>query len=162
MPGRQSTREDPNGVNLGNGITGPLDNPKEWFEDSVDLTPYAGRQILLRFEVVNDDAYVGDGFALDSISVPEIGWTDQTGDSGWLSEGFVRIQNSVPARLSARIVIVSGGVLTTFPSSEEYQGIHGLTVPSEVAAADRATIILANHTVWSSRPQSVRMREAAR
>ena len=33
----------------------------KWVEEQVDLTPYAGKQILLRFENVTDDAVNGPG-----------------------------------------------------------------------------------------------------
>ena len=161
LPGGLSTAEDPNGVNLGNGFTGQLDNPRKWSNETVDLTPYAGIKIKLRFEVVNDDAYVGDGFAIDNISVPEIGWADRVGDSGWSAEGFVRIQNSVVSQLSPRLAMISGSVLSLVPFTEYSRGVFKLTVPLGVNSADRAAIILANHTAATSRPLTVQIRTDA-
>jgi hypothetical protein len=64
----------------------------------VDLSRYAGEQILVRFEYITDASVHGEGFLLDSVSIPEIGyWTGfEEGDGGWIPEGFVRAQNSLP------------------------------------------------------------------
>ncbi|MFN3928906.1 MAG: hypothetical protein ACK4OK_04660, partial [Thermoflexus sp.] len=52
------TDTNPNHNNLGwgyTGISGGIRGPR-WITETVDLTPYAGQVILLRFEVVTDDA----------------------------------------------------------------------------------------------------------
>jgi anti-sigma factor RsiW len=93
-----TTRDNPNGANLGEGFTGSSGgNPLRWVPESVDLTPDAGRQILLRFEYVTDEAVQGDGFVLDDVEIPEINFRDTaSSDNGWIAEGFVRTGNVVP------------------------------------------------------------------
>jgi hypothetical protein len=71
-----------------------------WEHETLDLTPYAGKQIVLRFEYVTDDATTGEGMLVDDISIPEINYsTDaETDDGGWVAEGWARIVNSLPQR----------------------------------------------------------------
>jgi bacillopeptidase F (M6 metalloprotease family) len=84
---------DPNGNNLGDGFTGKSGGggAARWIEERVDLSGYAGEVVLLRFQQVTDDATNTPGFAVDSISVPEIGYfSDASDNDGWFSAGFVR------------------------------------------------------------------------
>lgn len=61
----------------------------------MDLTPYAGKAIRLRFEQVSGDQ--SDGLALDDIEIPEIGFHDDAETAaGWQAEGFVRMDNLLP------------------------------------------------------------------
>jgi len=55
----------------------------------------------------------GEGFLLDDVAVPEIGYsTDfESDDGGWLAEGFVRIQNLLPQTF--RLAIIRQGRDTT-------------------------------------------------
>jgi hypothetical protein len=73
----------------------------------VSLTPYAGREVLLRFHYVTDDAINGMGLCFDDISVPEIGLFDiGLGDDGWNAEGFLRINNRVPQDYIVQVIEV--------------------------------------------------------
>ncbi len=69
----------------------------EWLREEVDLTPFAGQEIVLRFEYVTDPILTFDGLALDNISIPEIGFFDDAEtDGGWQANGFVRATGYVP------------------------------------------------------------------
>jgi len=61
------------------------DAAPQWVHEQIDLSAYAGKQIAVRFEYVTDEAYNTAGWAIDDISVPELGYsTDaETGDDGW-------------------------------------------------------------------------------
>ena len=84
---------NPVGNSFGPGYTGRSDG---WLQEEVDLTPYAGQRVLLRFHYVTDEAISGAGLCFDDISVPEIGFSDSSqGDDGWQAEGFVRTDNRV-------------------------------------------------------------------
>jgi hypothetical protein len=103
LPASDTTSSNPNGQNYGNGFTGETGgSAKTWIPETIDLSPFAGRTILLRFEYVTDDSYNGDGFALDGIEIPEIGYRDSAskGD-GWQADGFILIDN----RLSQRYLV---------------------------------------------------------
>ncbi len=98
---------DPNGLNLGNGMTGRSGGGKEprWVEERVDLTPFARTQIQLRFEYVTDQAVSKDGFAIDDLAVPEVGWSDDAeSDGDWVPRGFVRSSNVVRERFAAQVL----------------------------------------------------------
>jgi hypothetical protein len=101
------TDRDPNNNNLGWGYTGDSGGgfAPVWIQESVDLTPYTGKQILLRFEIIHDLAVNLPGFALDDIEIPEIGFGDDAEtDSGWLAEGWVRTNNFVPQNFIAQAI----------------------------------------------------------
>jgi hypothetical protein len=105
-----TTSSNPNGQNYGNGFTGEAGGRAQtWTMEAVDLSPFAGRTILLRFEYVTDDSYNGDGFALDGIEIPEIGYRDAAnGGDGWQAEGFTRIDNRVSERYLVEAIDPAG------------------------------------------------------
>ncbi|MBP6015394.1 MAG: immune inhibitor A [Candidatus Promineofilum sp.] len=71
---------------------------RAWVTESIDLSPFAGQEILLRFEYVTDPILTYGGFALDDIAIPEIAFRDdaETADEGWLAEGFTRATAELP------------------------------------------------------------------
>lgn len=99
----RTTSEDPHGNAYGPGYTGQSGG---WVQESVDLTPYAGQEILLRFEYITDDAVTQPGLILDDISIPEIGFSDdvENGDNGWVSEGWLRMDNILPQYFLVQVV----------------------------------------------------------
>ncbi|RPI32351.1 MAG: hypothetical protein EHM70_09160 [Chloroflexota bacterium] len=116
ISGRYTTNEDPQGANLGSGLTGvsgrPGKNPEEgqrgrWVQERMDLSPYAGQEILLRFWVVHDQAYNAQGLLLDDIRIPEIGYADgaETDRGGWQAQGFVRTTGGISQEWSLRLVV---------------------------------------------------------
>lgn len=92
---QRSTSADPNELSYGWGYTGASGR---WVEESVNLTEFAGQEVLLRFEVVTDFTISHSGLMLDDIAIPEIGYFDGAEDDagGWEAVGFVRSANVVP------------------------------------------------------------------
>ena len=91
LEGQYTTTENPIGNNFGHGLTGASDG---WVREKMDLSPYAGGKVLLRFEYVTDDAVYLDGFLVDDLAIPELGiFDDAEQDRRWKAEGFVRIDN---------------------------------------------------------------------
>jgi immune inhibitor A len=112
------TDSNPQGSNYGWAWTGMSDDVASasqtgWVSESVDLSDYAGKHVLLRFEYVTDAAVNGEGFIVDNIRIPEINYaTDfETGLDGWEARGFVRLQNVLPQ--SYRVLVVRRGSRTT-------------------------------------------------
>ena len=101
-----TTSDDPNGNNLGNGFTGTSGSGGPvWVKQTADLAPFAGKQILLRFEYVTDGALNLNGFALDDISIPEISFTDDAErDNDWTAAGFIRSTNVVKQRFVVQVI----------------------------------------------------------
>jgi immune inhibitor A len=105
------TGDDPSGNAFGwgyNGISGNVGQPI-WIKEKIDLSSYAGQEILLRFEYITDTAVHTEGFLLDDVSVSAIGYSEdfEQGDGGWEAEGFVRIDNQLPQ--TYRIALIERG-----------------------------------------------------
>lgn len=88
LRGIHSTEDNPIGNNFGYGYTG---KSRGWIEEEIDLTPWTGREILLRFELITDDAVNRPGFFLDDVAIPEIGYYEdfEKGYGLWVPNGFV-------------------------------------------------------------------------
>jgi immune inhibitor A len=95
LPGQTTTNKDPNGVNYGNGYTGTSPG---WIREVIDLTPYAGQQVQIRFEYLTDDGPVHTGIFLDDIEIPELYYREEaeSSDAGWVARGFIRHANMLP------------------------------------------------------------------
>ncbi|HSQ26913.1 MAG TPA: hypothetical protein VLM80_07295 [Anaerolineales bacterium] len=107
------TTEDPNGNSYGWAYNGQSSHvagqeKPQWIQESIDLSAFAGQQIYLRFEYITDAAVYHEGFVLDDVQIPEIGYfTDfEQDDGGWQAEGFVRIQNSLPQKFIVSIITI--------------------------------------------------------
>ena len=71
----------------GPGYTG---DSRGWVAEAVDLSEYAGGDILVRFEYITDGAIHSDGFVIDDISLPEIGFFDDAEVGPGLDFGGIR------------------------------------------------------------------------
>ncbi|MBC7225185.1 MAG: immune inhibitor A, partial [Anaerolineae bacterium] len=113
LRGPHATDANPTGNNLGwgyNGLSGVAHGEKgepAWVSETVDLTPYVGQKVWVRFEVVTDDAVNHPGLLLDDIRIPELGFADdvEAGEDGWQAEGFVRVDNLVPQEWLLQVVV---------------------------------------------------------
>ncbi|HEV7664497.1 MAG TPA: hypothetical protein VGQ62_13235 [Chloroflexota bacterium] len=103
LPGVQSRADGATGNNFGVGWTGSSGGA--WIDEAVDLTAFAGDDVVVRFEYVTDQSYNGHGFALRDVQVAAIG-LQQPGavDSGWTPEGWVRVDAPVPEDWHLRVV----------------------------------------------------------
>ena len=121
-----STSTDPNGQNLGNGLTGVSGGSggPAWVRLSADLTSFAGKQIQLRFQYVTDGNLNLGGWAIDDLEISGgVLNDDAETDGGWTAEGFVRSTNVVGERYLVQVLrfgdrptverhIVENGALT--------------------------------------------------
>jgi immune inhibitor A len=107
------TSTDPTGNSFGFGYTGLSGGNGEWIEESVDLSAYAGQEILLRFEYVTDAAVNGEGFLVDDIAIEALGYFSdfEDGAGGWEAAGFARVENVLPQIF--RLALISHGDETT-------------------------------------------------
>jgi hypothetical protein len=99
----RTTTEDPHSNAYGPGYTG---QSGDGVQESVDLTRYAGQEIQVRFEYITDDAVTQPGMIVDDVTIPEIGYEDdfETGDGGWVSEGWIRTNNVLPQEFLVQLV----------------------------------------------------------
>jgi len=89
LPGKYTTNTDPNGNNPGNGITGVSGG---WVQEAMDLSAYAGSNILLRFRYTQDQYITLIGWTIDDITVKSdtnVIFSDsvETGANGWTVSG---------------------------------------------------------------------------
>jgi hypothetical protein len=108
-----TTLADPQGHSYGPGFTGNSggrDEP-EWVEQQADLSPYAGQEVLVRFQYITDQAVHTAGFAVDDIAIPEIGYSDdaEAGDGGWQAAGFARHGNVLPQQFLIQFILLGEG-----------------------------------------------------
>ena len=102
LQGNHSSAADPVGNAFGPGYTGIS---RRWLEDSVDLRSYRGKQALLRFEYVTDDAIHGTGLCLDNISITGVSLGAAGTDGGpWEANGFVRTPYNVPQQYLLTVI----------------------------------------------------------
>ena len=110
LPGKTTTDKNPVGNAFGVGWTGISGGGKTpaWVEEKVDLSAFAGKQILLRFEYVTDDALNLPGWLIDDIRIPELNYSDdaELGNGGWQAEGWALIDNVLPQRWLVQILAV--------------------------------------------------------
>ncbi|MBI4305313.1 MAG: immune inhibitor A [Chloroflexi bacterium] len=110
LEGLHTTRRNSNGSAFGPGYTGQSEG---WLSEQIDLTAYAGRKALLRFEYVTDDAVHRQGICFDDFEVREIGWFDfAESDRDWQIQGFARINDRIPQDWLVQIVRAKPGRAT--------------------------------------------------
>jgi len=103
------TGTNPNGNSFGWAYTGRSGGggTAEWIREQVDLSAYAGQEIIIRFEYITDDAVTRPGFVLDDVAIPEIDYFSdfEEGGDGWESAGFIRHTNLLPQRWLVQLIL---------------------------------------------------------
>lgn len=97
----RTTRENPQGNAYGPGYTGLSAGSKAaWVQEKIDLSPYAGQSVLLRWEYVTDAAVTHPGMFIDDVAIPEIGFFDdmENGTGNWQTEGWLHTNNILQQR----------------------------------------------------------------
>ena len=90
-----TTAENPHDNAYGPGYTGTSGG---WVEEVIALDEYAGREILVRFEMITDEAVNQPGMLIDDVSIEEIGYFSdfEVDDGGWQAAGWLRTDNVLP------------------------------------------------------------------
>ncbi len=162
LQGRHTTNEDPQGANWGNGYTGRSggDEVAEWVDEQIDLTPYAGKEVILRFSMITDDAFTRPGMVIDTIRVPEINFSDdaESNSAGWAAAGFARTDNRLPQQWEVRLVRIKGRAVTFEPLQldEQNRGEYRLAADERgaliVMATTPHTTERADYTISTTNP----------
>lgn len=153
--------DDPQGNNLGGqGFTGVSGSPGAetdegtkgaWIKESVDLTPYAGKEVLVRFWLVEDAAYNAAGLMLDNISIPELNYRDDAEtDGGWDAKGFVRVTGTLPQRWTLRLIREAPGKRTVEAVPTDAEGRATITL----AEGERGTVMIMGSTPHTTQTAS--------
>jgi immune inhibitor A len=110
LTGAHTTTANPLGLALGPAYTGQSGgNTAQWIDETVNLSAFAGEQILLRFEYVTDESANRNGWAIDMVRIPEIGFASvPSPDSGWEAKGFALLTGPLPERYIVQAVFLGG------------------------------------------------------
>ncbi len=110
-----TTDANPNGTNFGAGLTGSSGG---WREVRLDFTPYHGRRLQLRFEVVTDDAVSLAGMAIANLQlhVPSRIGSITTRSAQALrpaldchAEGWRQVPSLLPQRWGLQLIVQADG-----------------------------------------------------
>ncbi len=139
------TDQDPSGNSYGWGYNDISGGGPEWIKESVDLSAYAGKEVLIRFEYVTDAAVNGEGFLLDDVKIPQINYTTdfEADNGGWEAEGFVRIENILPQTF--RLTLISQGESTrvqNIPLSED----NTADIPLQIGGGEKDAVLVVSGT----------------
>jgi hypothetical protein len=163
LPGTHTTEVDPHGANYGHGLTGVSGLPGQptsiqergmWVQETMDLTPYAGQEVLLRFWQVNDEGFNAPGILLDNIRIPELGYRDEVeaGDAGWQAEGFVRVDGDLEQHWELRLITSDAdGSTTITPLPVDAQG------QASAALGGPAQLVVMATTPYTTEPASYQL-----
>lgn len=94
----EMTGENPYGNGYGVGYSGAS---SDWVEESISLDEYAGKNILVRFWVIHDDAVNQHGMAIDDVRIDAIGYSSdfEANNGGWQTGGWVLTDNRLPQEI---------------------------------------------------------------
>jgi immune inhibitor A len=111
LGGTTSRTSNPYNRAYGEGYTGQSFG---WVQESISLDQYAGKEVLIRFEVITDAASIRHGMAIDDIRIDAVGYKDSfETDSGlWDKQGWIRTDNRLPPRTWIQAVQQVGNDLT--------------------------------------------------
>jgi hypothetical protein len=136
------TSTNPNGNSFGWAYTGSSGGAPEWIHEQVDISAYAGQEVLIRFEYITDDAVNRPGFVLDDVAIPEIGYSSdfEADQDGWEPEGFMRHANVLSQRWLVQLILF--GPTTTVQRLElDDDSMGEWTIPLD-DSTNRATITI--------------------
>jgi hypothetical protein len=116
----------------------------------MDLTPFAGKQILMRFWLVEDAAYNAEGMLIDNIRIPELGYRDDAegGDGGWQAQGFVRTTGTLPQSWKLRLIRVGQGSIAVEQVPVDGQGQAAV----RLGAGERGLLAVMGTTPMTTEP----------
>jgi hypothetical protein len=144
LRGRHTSDENPLGLAYGPAYTGKSggDSPA-WVEESIDLSPFAGQKILLRFEYITDEGISLDGWAIDDIGIPELAFFDDgEEDRAWQAQGFQRLTAPLPQRFIVQVIEMGETTnVRTLPLDEANRG--EVRLSGFGTTLDKAVIVVA-------------------
>lgn len=126
------SRANPTGNNLGVGYTGRSGEGPEpaWIQERIDLSPYIGGSVWIRFSYVTDEAFAREGIVLDDIRVEAPGSAEEAMDEvGWTLQGWARVGAPLPQIWSVRAIEYEGDPVRVLPVPIDAAG-HGTWSPA--------------------------------
>ncbi|MCB9177198.1 MAG: immune inhibitor A [Caldilineae bacterium] len=154
----QTTEDSPSGINFGAGLTGQRGG---WLNERLDLDAYAGSEILLRWELVTDDAVNLEGLAIRGLSL-ETGSgrrAIEPDDPAFSAEGWRRVPPVLPQRWGLQVLVFGPTGLKVWRPEVDRQGRARIEVGD---IPDDATVIgvVSGLTPATRQPASYRIAPA--
>jgi len=149
------TDADPHFNNPGWGYTG---QSGEWVFEQVDLTPYVGNEVVVRFGYLTDETISRMGFLVDDIAIPEISYADdvESGTGGWAAAGFVRTTQFIPQRTLALLIGLGDPIIVErLPVGEDQSA--SWTLPFSERDWEGAVLIFSGLAPHTARPAQYRL-----
>ena len=142
---QHNTSANPMGNSFGWAYNGTSEG---WFEDRVDLSKYAGKQIYIRFEYITDSALNGEGFLIDDLSISSIPY--ETGfeeeETGWIANGFVRVANILPQDYAIAVIdLGENPVIKKYSLDKDYV----LSIPLNIYDKDGCLFVIGGITRYT-------------
>ena len=148
LRGSRSSIKNPLGTAFGPSYTG---QSKKWRNENIDLTPYVGSTILLRFEYITDEAINTSGWCIDDLSITELGFFDdfERSDATWISNGFIKMTSRGVRQTFTLIHINNKNAASKFPLSASNKLSFSVSQPSTliITASAPKTSEYANFTL---------------
>jgi len=150
------TDQDPSGNSYGWAYNGKSGGSGVWIREQVDLSQFAGQQVYLRFEYITDAAVNGEGFLLDDISIPAIGYQSdfESDDGGWQAEGFVRVQNVLPQTFQVSLITGRGSNVVVTPLT--LGADNRLEMPLSLSGGEQAVLVVSGTTPFTRQKAAYR------
>jgi hypothetical protein len=102
------------------------DHKDGWVKESISLNNYVGQPVIIRFHVLTDSAVSRRGFAIDNITIPELGYRSdaETPAPEWDAQGFVQIGQQLPQQWAVQLIQPEGDTptVTRLPLNALNQG----------------------------------------
>jgi len=117
----------------------------------VDLSEYAGQEVLIRFEYVTDAAVNGEGLLVDDIAIEELGYFEdfEQGEGGWVAEGFARVQNVLPQTF--RLGLITFGDRTNVQIIDVPE-TNLVDIPLDFESMEEAVLVVLGTTRFTRQP----------
>lgn len=143
------TGDNPTGSSYGWGYTG---ESGEWTNQTIDISRYAGQNVTLRFDYITDAAVVHNGFLLDDISIPEIGYKEdfELSEGNWTTGGFVRVQNNLPQNYRLALIHHIGRKTNVEIISPSFNS--PLDIPINIESGDDIVFVITATTRFTISP----------
>jgi len=99
----RSSSENTNGQNFGEGITGvsgaslvcdDMSATPNWVDVSANLSPWANKDVLIRFRYWTDGFTNGLGITIDNLKITGLPKDDAESDNGWTFDGFTQMNQT--------------------------------------------------------------------
>jgi hypothetical protein len=116
---------------------------QQWQRETIDLSPFAGSEVLLRFEAVTDPILTYSGLAIDNIA--EVGFADDGTmmDEGWEAEGFSLVAAGQPQRWHLQLITFADGGVQVRPIAVDEAGQSMIAVNSVVGERPPLLVVAA-------------------